>query len=118
MVLIETPEKAAAVGVLSIERTSFRFLGAAYFLTRPILMGILALLFSILCCRAYGETSSTRYPMPPYAPATPVLAQSINHQPKATRHADAGGVPLLFLSFIGLAGMALSRTGTSREARS
>jgi hypothetical protein len=87
------------------------------FLNRPVLMGLLSLLAILSYCQTYGTTVNPSYQLSRYSeiafqkPAS--TSPELNPNPKS----QSTALPLLFLSFVGLAGMALSRTGSSKNDR-
>jgi hypothetical protein len=116
MAVIEVPKKTAEGNGLAIPQPPGPFVKAACFLNRPILIGLAAFLSLLGCCQAYGGSVGTSYQRANYADLAPVPPH--DDTPNfGTGSSESDAVPLLFLSFVGLAGMALSRTKSSRDDR-
>jgi hypothetical protein len=117
MDLVEPSGKATAGDHLSTGRPAYHFLAVAYFFSRPILIGVLALLASVVCCRMYSQAVSTSYNAPSYSDSAAHSSNPRTIQKDGQNSPEENALPLLFLSFVGLAGMALSRTRPSDNAR-
>ena len=117
MDLAQTSDPTPAAGGLPAGRARYRFLSMAYFLSRPVLIGLLAVLSSVVCCQAYAQSVSQSYEAPRYGQTAASAPHAGSDAPGKGHSRDSEAVPLLFLSVLGLAGMALSRIRSSKEPR-
>jgi len=116
MAQIQTTGKSGTVEDLSAKSVPPSFAKTASLLNRPILMGLLSLLVILGYCQSYGTSVNPGYSLSRYPVAASVPPSSADSETDPNGDSSSTAVPLLFLSFVGLAGMALSRTGASREA--
>jgi hypothetical protein len=115
MAQILTSAKGTSVEAISGRMASQSFVKTTAFLNRPILTGLLSLLVVLGYCQTYGTSVNPAYPLSRYPAVTSVSPSSSGNETDPNGESSTTAVPLLFLSFIGLAGLALSRTGASRE---
>jgi hypothetical protein len=80
-------------------------------------MGLLALLAILGSCQTYGSSLPPSYEDARYAETTPAQPAAPGRELNTATAAESNAVPLLFLAFVGLAGMALSKTGPSHDDR-
>lgn len=79
-------------------------------LDRPVVLGIVAVLVSILCCRALAQNGIISEVKAHRSAAVTGVSQH-----RSSTHSEE--VPLLFLTLLGLASLALSQTRPSTEAK-
>jgi hypothetical protein len=113
MALGDIQKKGGEAISLSLGQPARPVLKAAWFLNRPILMGVAAFLSILGCCQAYGQGAGPSYGKPHYAALATSSSSSENGDLKDNDLHRSDALPLLFLTFVGLAGMALSRTKSS-----
>jgi hypothetical protein len=75
-------------------------------LNRPLLLGLVAVLASLLCGSALAQSDA----IPEVKPIQSAISTSPIYRPES---ASSDGVPLLFLAILGLASLALSQTRAS-----
>jgi hypothetical protein len=115
MAQIQTTGKGVAAEALSGKPVPPSFVKTAGLLNRPILTGFLSLLVILGYCQSYGTSVNPGYSLSHYPEATSVSPSPADSKTDPNGESSSTAVPLLFLAFVGLAGMALSRTGASRE---
>jgi len=117
MTRIETHANETPIPALSAPAGRRSLARAASLFNRPIPMCLLALLAILGSCQTYGRSVAPSYDSSRYDESTLAQATDPKNEADPANSAESNAVPLLFLTFVGLAGMALSRTGPSHDDR-